>query len=896
MIRDLDLMEPSSLADYRRVDPNKKEHQIAENMLGKLLSRNLEMFNLALELSPEIENLQNDAKEKAAEFRRLVDLSETVNLDEDREYVETDDEDLSERINITKEAANLAFERLENRLRDTDLLDWLNSLFGVSIIRKRILVDMDDNYDTATLKLILTDGHRSTTFLQYGRSLIFSGALGLYEDFGVTNLRPSIFNSDRLIQYLLLLGYFDYSKTASKKANIIIDKLRKLESHPVNMNNSEELNFLSLGVNDRFYQGIKTELRDSINEVVSQQRDAAELNTTPGRNYYHFNNAMQNQGKLEQFTTGPLCVADKDNLRDGLPTKESIDLVWKRIHKFIEDLKETDDYTSRVNLYRKTSADMTDSYGNRNDIRALSVNGIRLATTVYGIRFQNIYLLAALGYENYTRFLDYCINNEIDIHSFLDNITTGVKSNLWKKEEQVAFFKYLKKLGKKQATVIPSYMGYFGYTKAREAKNTMELDAYIAKVTEARRGNVSGQTGMNELLLERVEGNQLIFFTKEEGEIITIGNRTGCCFTPSGLAKSLLGIARKSHLAGILEGRHGDRTKSDWFSFVWELVEYNKETNTIETALVLDNIESMNRISWSDWVDIYKWLLKTPYNKVYLGTSRNDISSEIFSQNADPTDLQDPHIHPDYANRSRQIIRYEKAFNSYSYDDSRTVHIVFDRTKRAPRNLAVARVETLGEFDRVLYAESLVWGTNSDYNVLRDLDFTQSPTYLTRDSLGNIYGYLITRLYKYNTETETIDYNDKFKVKKNEPSGENEELVLYLDDVFATKNMASLKALDSMVKNLLIYTQKNGIKYVSAHFNSYSRKFLKRIEKAGLVYVPDTRFSDSGTDAKLEPKPSLLLQGHPERITVRELNLDEEPNILYPDPVEEEVTSEAESA
>ena len=267
---------------------------------------------------------------------------------------------------------------------------------------------------------------------------------------------------------------------------------------------------------------------------------------------------------------------------------------------------------------------------------------------------------------------------------------------------------------------------------------------------------------------------------------------------------------------------------------------------------------------------------------------RNDISSSIFKDTADPTDLTDWHINPSTKKRSRQIIYYEKSFNSYHYDDSREVHTVIDRTSRAPRNLAVGRVTTDGEFNRVLYAEGLVWGNNSDYSVLRNLNYKQSPTYLTRDTLGNIYGYLITRLYKYNTETETITYDDSFRVKPDEPLEENEELVLYLDDVFSTRNISSLKALDLAVKNLLIYMETNNIKYVSAHFNSYSKKFLKRIEKHGFIYVPDTRFSDSGTTTELEPKPSLLLEGHPERLAVKDLTLDEDPIILYPLPPEEE--------
>ena len=891
MINTKEFIEKNSLDDLDvvHVDLSRKSHQVADNAARQLITKNQAMYQLAYDRSDEIEKLQTDAKDKVVEYIKLRDLSE------DRDYEDEDQssdlENLSERINIVKEAANLAINRLQDRLEADGVLDWLNGVFGTDFIKNSLLISIDSRIRVSmTLKNLLNQDNFSG-MLQGNPSYLFSGALSLYKEFGVTNIRPSLVNSGRLIEYLLLLELLKVSRAASKKANHILDKLRQLETNPVNMSNLRDIQLAYLYEN---YRQVTTELRDSLKnkkDAGDELLDPAGIIRGPAadRLLYgkkgiplldssYLSRTSLNTPSMNGLTIGAIPE------RPILGTKNSFDNLLGTLYRGIDDLKGLDDYGQKSKYYSNLieRLEYRVIYGLHVDRRNKLVYG------EYKVNGRNLLLLQMLGYDNFVKLLDYFINHEVDVHSFMDNITRGVYSNLHKESEQKAFFKYLKKLGKKNPAVIPSYMAFFGYKKAREAKNTVQLDAYIATVTESRRGHVSGKTGLNELLLERTEGNQLIFFTKEEGEITTIGNRTGCCFTPNGLAKSLLGIARRSHLAGILEGRHGSTRKSDWFSFVWELVEYNPKTQTLETALVLDNIESMNRIEPEDWKKIYEWLLKTPYNKVYLGYMRNDISSSIFKDTTDPTDLTDWHINPSTEKRSRQIIYYEKSFNSYSYDDSREVHTVIDRTSRAPRNLAVGRVTTDGEFHRVLYAEGLVWGDNSDYSVLRNLNYKQSPTYLTRDTLGNIYGYLITRLYKYNTETEIITYDDSFRVKPDEPLAENEELVLYLDDVFATRNISSLKALDLAVKNLLIYMETNNIKYVSAHFNSYSKKFLKRIEKHGFIYVPDTRFSDSGTTAELEPKPSLLLEGHPERLAAKDLTLDEDPIILYPLPPEEE--------
>ena len=834
------------------VDLTNKGHMVAENLTRKLHETNRTMTNLFLERIDQFRELEEDAIKAVKQYNEILDHGQNMDPEEDNGNIH-------EEIEEAKYEATLLINRHREALEEDGLLDWLRSFIGEKAVKNKVLIDIQNyRYDTNTIQIanMIVDG------VKINRSSSFSGFLSMYDAYGVTNVRPAIINSKRLTDYLLLIHLFGKKKTSSKKANIVLSKLMELEGTGDNYQNPGDFHFfienhqlsdINDGVSSHLYNSnsdnkfISNVLRDrSIHDVyIRRGRQGVPIGVGRPRN--------QNMSILDfQY------IIDRVN---GAIDKMKAETDYSRRNKII---------STYVSIFRDWKLPV---FGSNMDARVISCSP----------NFNNLLRVAMFGYDNYLRLLDYFIEKEINVHTFWDNVTYGVLSRLWDPAEQADFFKYLKRIGGKSPNQISRYMGFFGYKNVRDAKNIIEMDAYISKIEAAKRGHVSGKTGENELLLENVPGSQLVFFTKEEGEIITIGNRTGCCFTPSGLAKSLLKIARQSNLAGILEGRHGTARKSDWFAFTWELVEYNPVTNTIETALILDNIESLNRIEESDWIEIYKWLLKTPYNKVYLGTQRNDIASSILSKDADPRDLNDWHISSKEKLRSRQIIYYEKEFNSYHYDDSRFVYTVFDRTDRVPKSIAVARVTSEGEFNRVLYAEGLVWGDDSDYQALRKLNFHQSPTYLTRDSAGNIYGYLITRLYKYNRETETILWNDSLKVGAKHPLGENEDLVLYLDDVYSTKNTSSLEALSKAVEDLLAYAQVNNIKYVSAHFNSYSKKFLKRIEAAGVTFLEDTRFNDSGTQSTLAAKSSKLLKTGDERVPVRSINLDEPHKILFPE-------------
>lgn len=523
MINTKEFIERNSLDDLDvvHVDLSRKSHQVADNAVRQLITKNQAMYQLAYDRSDEIEKLQTDAQDKVVEYINLRELSEDRDYEDDDQS--SDLENLSERINIVKEAANLAINRLQDRLEADGVLDWLNGVFGTEFIKNRLLISIDSrNRVSMTLKDLLNQNNFSGGMLQGNPSYLFSGALSLYKEFGVTNIRPSLVNSGRLIEYLLLLELLKDSRAASKKANHILDKLRQLEATPVNMSNLRDLQLAYYL--DYNYQQVTTVLRDSLKNkkgVGDELLDPAGIIRGPaaGRlvripllDSSYLSRTSPNTPSMNGLTIGAIPE------RPILGTKNSFDNLLGTLYSGIDGLKELDDYSRKVKYYSTliNRLEYRVIYGLRVDIRNKLVYG------EYKVNGRNLLLLQTLGYDNFVKLLDYFINHEVDVHSFMDNITRGVYSNLHKESEQKAFFKYLKKLGKKNPAVIPSYMAFFGYKKAREAKNTVQLDAYIATVTESRRGHVSGKTGLNELLLERTEGNQLIFFTKEEGEITTI--------------------------------------------------------------------------------------------------------------------------------------------------------------------------------------------------------------------------------------------------------------------------------------------------------------------------------------------------------------------------------------
>ena len=922
------------LLDLPKFDPELKSHEVAENAASKYVDYEEKHIKTFMSIYKDLEVAQQDLKEKwkALNESRLPFLQSDITGEDDETYE-----------NRVTHEYEVAYQKFDSLLEDNDLKEWLTNLLNsYSSQNLENLFPSNDNelIEVSLLPALINKELKGTLFVASKR---------LYEKFDLTTLRPSIVKNNLLPSYLYLLRYFKDTKNGSKKANVLINKLLTLKNKKANRDNYKETSFLhrhvlgwevellnwKLDKRDYYTFASKLLYPNGSRDIASNKREhlmmldkeledsktgkfLAKPKISKGMSQYIYRNInsvtfsqlFSREDSLNLKYQNPTYLAplnqyERSNISDEKfqkltrhsvassyyrlkflqkSTLDEIDQIVDRVKDKVNRIKETANYSKRVSTYKNSVKN-----DNTDFVYMVATKQDKLLLTVLEPSLRNMILLEMLGYDNYSKLLTFFIDNNVDIHTFLDNMSYGSLSGLYKEEEQKALFKYLKRLRKKQPNEISRLIGFFGYKKARASKNMNELEGYISMIQTARKGFITGKTNPSEMLIDDCIGNNLVFYSKDESEINTIGSRTGCCFTPSGLAKSLVRISKVSPLTGIIEGKHGHR-RSDWFSFVWELVEYNETTKTFETALILDNIESLNLISYEDWSEIYKWLLKTPYNKVYLGSMRNDIASDIFSAQADPTDLTDAHINREtLKDRSRQIIYYEKEFNSYHYDDSKRVYTVIDRTSRRPRKLGVTKITTKGEFHRLLYTEKLVWGDNSDYATLRNLKFNQSPSYLVRDSLGNIYGYMVTRLYKINEETKKITYDDNLKVQK-DTLEEGEDYVLYLDDIFITKNVPSMKALSLMIDDILDYVKENDIKYVSAHFNQYSEKFLKRIKETGVKFVKDTRFNDSGTESKIKSLPSELLHGHKERLEVKTYGFNEKLKSLRPnEPVDVDV-------
>ena len=916
----------TDLLDLPKFDPELKSHEVAENAASKYAEYEEKHIKTFMSIYKDLEVAQRNLKEKwqALNESRLPLLQSDITGEDDEAYEDR----------VTHEY-EVAYQKFNSLLEDNDLKEWLTNLLNSYSSRNlESLFPSNDNdiTEVSVLPALINKELKGNLFVASKR---------LYEDFGLTTLRPSIVKNNLLPSYLYLLRYFKDTKNGSKKANVLINKLLTLKNKKENRDNYRETSFLHrnrLGwetdllngeLDKRHYTTFSSETmfpnqlrditsnRERLMMLDSELEDSKtgkflakpKISKGMSRQVYRnsnsatFSQLFSRSDCLELKFQNPTYLAplnkyERSKISDTKfktltrysvasdyyyrlkflqkSTLEEIDQIVDRVKDNVARIKETTNYSNRVSTYKNSLKNDFSDF-----VYMVATKQDKLILSALEPSLRNMILLEMLGYDNYSKLLTFFIDNNVDVHTFLDNMTYGSLSGLYKEEEQKALFKYLKRLRKKQPNEISRLIGFFGYKKARASKNINELEGYISMIQSAKKGFITGKINPSEMLIDDCIGNNLVFYSKDESEINTIGSRTGCCFTPSGLAKSLVRISKVSPLAGIIEGKHG-RRRSDWFSFVWEIVEYNETTKTFETALILDNIESLNLISYEDWDEIYKWLLKTPYNKVYLGSMRNDIASDIFSDQADPTDLTDAHINRDtLKDRSRQIIYYEKEFNSYHYDDSKKVYTVIDRTSRSPRKLGVTKITTKGEFHRLLYTEKLVWGDNSDYATLRNLKFNQSPSYLIRDSLGNIYGYMVTRLYKINEETKKITYDDNLKVQK-DTLEEGEDYVLYLDDIFIAKNVSSMKALSLMIDNILAYVKDNDIKYVSAHFNQYSEKFLKRIKETGVKFVKDTRFNDTGTESKIKSLPSELLHGHKERLEVKTYGFNEKLKSLRP--------------
>ncbi|QXN67952.1 hypothetical protein FPHOBKDP_00202 [Listeria phage LPJP1] len=269
------------------------------------------------------------------------------------------------------------------------------------------------------------------------------------------------------------------------------------------------------------------------------------------------------------------------------------------------------------------------------------------------------------SYEQLMNILNKCVVNNISIHRFVSEFPnkvtnkyiTNKKVNSNYIDEAYNFLQ--SSLSKYNNDKFIKLLPFMNYEVIRKSDlNYKEMNKYINNVLLARAGtkyNVS-ESKMN---ISNNHSNKFIYFSKDVDEIMNIGVKTKCCFTPNGLAAPLVKISLENPLAGILTGYMG---KKIWFSFVWEIGIFNQETKTIDICLIMDNIESNQLLNNNDFSIISDWITNnTHYKKIFLGYLRNDINRTILEDKC-------------YFDRPHTLINSEHKFSSYNYDDSEKIY------------------------------------------------------------------------------------------------------------------------------------------------------------------------------------------------------------------------------
>ncbi|QXN67954.1 hypothetical protein FPHOBKDP_00204 [Listeria phage LPJP1] len=476
-----------------------------------------------------------------------------------------------------------------------------------------------------------------------------------------------------------------------------------------------------------------------------------------------------------------------------------------------------------------------------------TISNLKEKNSNYGSKLNS--LLIRISYDNATKllnFVSYAYNkgnseNKIDLHNFIENFPKTAIERLDDDETYIdTILAYIKRIYKSKDFL--KLLNYINYQGVRESKNISDLRKYVNIIDNAKKGLSYGETSNGEMLFDDSKYNDMIKFTKEKVDINSIGFRTLCCFRPDGAAKSLLKPAIESPIAGILEGVFDTKT---WFSFVWEIVEYNEDTKSYETNLILDNIESSKSLDMNEYEYIINWLdINSDYNKIYLGYLRNDINSNYKVS---------------YTQRLRSssegLICYENNFNRYSsFDDSRYVFTVLDRKnnikyigsdnkdiikKYSPYSEVIIEKASPGWFNRMLYVEKNVWKQDSDISELKKIARKmKSPSYIIRNDNNDIYGYLISNIYGYDPENESVQFNNRSF------NTDTHSKLLYIEDIVIPFNKKITSSIKYIFEDLKKFIIDNDIKYISSSFNENSKQFMKRINIDGLEFIKDTRFND----------------------------------------------------
>lgn len=444
-----------------------------------------------------------------------------------------------------------------------------------------------------------------------------------------------------------------------------------------------------------------------------------------------------------------------------------------------------------------------------------------------------------------TQLLDMLlVRNDIDLHDFLETLSTGffkrITGDYKYQDFVVKFVRRIKDVNLNDFTKILEFMNY---KRVHKANNISIMGDQIDFIMNAKLSNTNSDfKGLTEevesgmLFYEKldkpkmkVNGREEILFTKTFNKIVTIGSRTRCCFKIGGLADSLVKVAIKSPLAGIIEGKMKG-TRDEWFSFVWEMVEAEKETGLFRSTLILDNLESSGIISESDLEYYINFIHdNSSYEQIYLGTLRNDISLDIN--------------HCEKIKRPSKLINYEKYFDRYSYDDSQyivDVNEIYGLQKRKIDDITVSTIKNDGMFHRVQAVEKIIWEGDYDFD-LNKINYNYSPSYAIMGNDNVILGYLITRLISRDKTTKKINFSYiKEEELKEIIEDDNLELVLLFEDIYMSNNRRVILSAKNILTDITKFIKDNKIKYTSASTNKFSKPLVKRLSKIS-KYIEDER-------------------------------------------------------
>jgi len=455
------------------------------------------------------------------------------------------------------------------------------------------------------------------------------------------------------------------------------------------------------------------------------------------------------------------------------------------------------------------------SYNNGYSYLNPNLSGSNLIKKNYNFRE----LFTIFNYSQIKEILDYINNSELTIHDFAENIVKITKHN---KNEVFynEYFEYLKRILKYNKENFLKLVRFSNYARVRNSSTLKEALDIANEIIAARSGIINSKI-IEPYMFSKFPREDYFWFNKELEEINTIGSRTYCCFRKGGAAQSLLKPAYYSPISGIIEGTFKNCT---WFSFVWETVEYNKETNLFDVSLVFDNLEATRRLTLEEMnkiIDILKSLGK--YKKIYLGYLRNDIADEYLES-----------IESTKKPKERSLVEFEKEFNKYSaYDDSRYMFTILENESKNKTNITVKKLN-LGDLHRAKYVEWKIWSEHSDDEFVKDVILGNS--FIIQDN-QSIYGYLITKKYWYDETNKKIYFQSKISKELKEKC----KMLLYFDDFYIVRNNKIIKSLDKIFDEIKKYIEENNIEYYSCHCNEYSKNFTKRL-KGICKFIPDERF------------------------------------------------------